>query len=85
MLYIGKNLNFTTIQLQLKFAKMNLVTVKSKFQVTIPAKLRKSINVQKVGIHHVYISQIETGKRTGSAKTLARIAEVLNIDIDELI
>ena len=40
---------------------------------------------QKVGIHPVYISQIETGKRTGSAKTLARIAEVLNIDIDDLI
>ena len=40
---------------------------------------------QKVGIHPVYVSQIETGKRTGSAKTLARIAEVLNIDIDELI
>ena len=40
---------------------------------------------QKVGVHPVYISQIETGKRTGSAKTLARIAEVLKIDIDELI
>ena len=40
---------------------------------------------QKVGIHPVYVSQIETSKRTGSAKTLARIAEVLNIDIDELI
>ena len=40
---------------------------------------------QKVGIHPVYVSQFETGKHTGSSKTLARIAEVLNIDIGELI
>ena len=38
---------FTTIQLQIKFAKMNLVAVKPKFQVTIPAKLRKSVNFQE--------------------------------------
>ncbi len=29
---------------------MNLVTVKPKFQVTIPAKLRKGINLQEVDI-----------------------------------
>ena len=37
------------------------------------------------GIHPVYLSQIETGKRTGSAKTLAAIAEVLGVTVDELI
>ena len=37
------------------------------------------------GIHPVYLSQIETGKRTGSAKTLAAIAEALGVTVDELI
>ena len=37
------------------------------------------------GIHPVYLSQIETGKRTGSAKTLAAIAESLGVTVDELI
>ncbi len=37
------------------------------------------------GIHPVYLSQIETGKRTGSAKTLTAIAEALGVAVDELI
>ena len=37
------------------------------------------------GIHPVYLSQIETGRRTGSAKTLAAIAEALGVTVDELI
>lgn len=37
------------------------------------------------GIHPVYLSQIETGKRTGSAKTLAAIAEALGVTVDDLI
>ena len=37
------------------------------------------------GIHPVYLSQIETGKRSGSAKTLAAIAEALGVTVDELI
>ncbi len=40
---------------------------------------------RKTGVNAVYISQIETGKRTGSAKTLAKIAKALEIDVDELI
>jgi DNA-binding XRE family transcriptional regulator len=36
-------------------------------------------------IHAVYLSQIETGKRTGSAKTLAAIAKALNVAVDDLI
>ena len=37
------------------------------------------------GINPVYLSQIETGKRTGSAKTLASIASALDVEIDDLI
>ena len=37
------------------------------------------------GINAVYLSQIETGKRTGSAKTLASIAGALDVDVDDLI
>ena len=36
-------------------------------------------------IHAVYLSQIETGKRTGSTKTLAAIAKALNVAVDDLI
>ena len=37
------------------------------------------------GIHPVYLSQIERGRRTGSARTLAAIAEALGVTVDELI
>ena len=37
------------------------------------------------GINPVYLSQIETGKRSGSTKTLAAIARVLNVTVDDLI
>ena len=36
------------------------------------------------GINAVYLSQIETGKRTGSAKTLAALARVLKVSVDDL-
>ena len=35
-------------------------------------------------INKVYLSQIETGRRTGSAKTLASIANALNVSLDDL-
>ncbi len=38
-----------------------------------------------VNINAVYLSQIETGKRTGSARTLAAIATALNVDVGDLI
>ncbi|PHS27286.1 MAG: transcriptional regulator [Robiginitomaculum sp.] len=31
------------------------------------------------------ISELETGRKDGSIKTIARIAEVLNLDIDDLV
>ncbi len=37
------------------------------------------------GINPVYLSQIETGKRTGSARTLASIAGALDVEVDDLI
>ncbi len=37
------------------------------------------------GLNTVYLSQIETGKRTGSTRTLAAIARALSVDIDDLI
>ena len=37
------------------------------------------------GINPVYLSQIETGKRSGSTKTLAALAKALNVTVDELI
>ena len=37
------------------------------------------------GINVVYLSQIETGKRTGSAKTLAALAKALKVRVDDLL
>jgi len=40
---------------------------------------------KKVGISKQYISQLEHGERTGSARVLKDIAQVLQIDIGELL
>ena len=37
------------------------------------------------GIHPVYLSQIETGKRAGSTRTLAALARALGVAVDGLI
>ncbi len=37
------------------------------------------------GINPIYLSQIERGRRTGSTRTLAAIAGVLGVDLDDLI
>ena len=37
------------------------------------------------GINPLYLSQIERGVRTGSARTLAALAEALGVDVDDLI
>ena len=39
---------------------------------------------QAAGINLVYLSQIETGKRSGSLKTLAAIAEALGVETGDL-
>jgi len=37
------------------------------------------------GINPLYLSQIERGVRTGSARTLSALAEALGVDVDDLI
>ena len=37
------------------------------------------------GINPVYLSQIETGKRAGSTRTLAALAQALAITVDDLL
>ncbi len=37
------------------------------------------------GISSSYLSQLETGKRTGTAEVLSAIAGILNVDVDDLI
>ena len=39
---------------------------------------------EKAGISKAYLSQIETGKRTGVAKTLKALASALGVTINEL-
>ena len=38
-----------------------------------------------VNISPVYLSQIETGRRVGSARTLASIAHALEVNLDDLV
>ena len=40
---------------------------------------------EAVGISSPYLSQIETGKRTGKAEILLSIAKVLNVALDDLV
>ena len=40
---------------------------------------------EEVGINAVYLSQIETGRRTGSTATLTKLADSLNVYLDHLI
>lgn len=39
----------------------------------------------KTGLSAAYISEIETGKKDGSVSAVKRIAEVLGVDIDDLV
>ncbi|MCY4383698.1 MAG: helix-turn-helix transcriptional regulator [Nitrospinae bacterium] len=45
----------------------------------------KQGDLAAAGVHPVYLSQIETGRRTGSTRTLAAIAEALGVTVDDLI
>ena len=40
---------------------------------------------QQAGISAAYLSQIESGKRTGSAEVLAAIATALDLTLDEIV
>ena len=39
----------------------------------------------EAGINTAYLSQIETGRRTGSTRTVAAIAKALDVAVDDLI
>ena len=39
----------------------------------------------QAGINTAYLSQIETGRRTGSTRTVAAIAKALDVPVDDLI
>ena len=48
-------------------------------------KLTQKQLAAKAGINAIYLSQIERGRRTGSARLLAALARVLKVDVDNLL
>ena len=48
-------------------------------------KLTQKQLAAKAGINALYLSQIERGRRTGSARLLAALARALNVDVDNLL
>lgn len=46
--------------------------------------LTQAVLAERTGLSPMYLSQIETGRRGGSAKTLAKIARALHVDLDDL-
>ena len=47
-------------------------------------RLTQAQLARRAGISTLYVSQLETGRRAGSARTLRRIADSLSVDIDLL-
>ncbi len=60
-------------------AGKNAIQVFRKYRGMTQNELAAATN-----INPVYLSQIETGRRNGSTKTLASIAKVLNVSLDDL-
>ena len=48
-------------------------------------KLSQQQLAEMAGISKPYLSQIETGKRTGTADVLSSIAGALNLDLDDIV
>lgn len=48
-------------------------------------KLSQQELAEAAGIRTPYLSQIETGKRTGTTEVLAMIAQVLRISLDDIV
>ncbi|WP_105401924.1 helix-turn-helix domain-containing protein [Neorhizobium sp. T7_12] len=48
-------------------------------------KMTVSELAEAVGISQPYLSEIETGKKTGSVDVLKRIAAILKVDLDDLV
>ena len=47
--------------------------------------LNQSELARRSGVHRVSIADIEAGRKTGSVHTLKKLAEALNITIDDLV
>nr|WP_319389281.1 helix-turn-helix domain-containing protein [uncultured Cohaesibacter sp.] len=62
------------------FSGENPVSVFRKYRNLTQAQL-----AEITGLNKVYISQIETGKRSGSTETIRSIADALRISVDDLI
>jgi DNA-binding XRE family transcriptional regulator len=60
-------------------ASGNPIKVLRKYRKISQAELANRINVSRQ-----YISQIESGERTGTAKILKKIALILNVNLDDL-
>jgi len=58
----------------------NPVRVWRKFR-----KLSAKNLAKQAGISSAYLSEIETGKKSGSAITLKALANALNVDLDDLV
>ncbi len=58
----------------------NPVRVYRKYRGMTQARLAETI-----GHKQEYISQIETGKRSGSVETIKALAAVLSVDVDDLV
>lgn len=48
-------------------------------------KMNQKALAAEAGISEAYLSQIEGGRRQGSAKTMKAIARVLNVEMDDLV
>ena len=48
-------------------------------------KLSQKALAAQAGISTGYLSQIESGKRTGSAETLRAIADAMNLSLDDIV
>ena len=40
---------------------------------------------EKAGVSQSYISEIETGKKDGSVRTMKKLAEALNVSLDDIV
>lgn len=45
----------------------------------------RSLEAKRAGLSPLYVSQLETKRRSGSTRTLRRIADALAVDIDLLV
>ena len=47
--------------------------------------LTQTLLAEQAGIDKIYLSQLESGRKSGSVAVLRRLARVLSVDIDDLV